>query len=125
MRKSGFIRSPEEGRGGVKVETFLKVIDSCFTENQIPLLKEALRTGTKVYLYGRGLGKSLLAETFQNAGYDVSEPGDWTGSIGPLELRDEEGMVAFCIKNTPKERIPNAFDILLGCRDEIISWVNQ
>ena len=101
------------------MEIFLKVINGCFTEKQIPLLKDALRTGAKVYLYGRGLGKSLLAETFQNAGYDVSEPGDWTGSIGSLELRDEEGMIAFCVKNTPKERIPDIFDILLGCRDGI------
>lgn len=107
------------------MEIFLGVINSCFTEKQIPILKDALRTGIKVYLYGRGLGKTLLAETFRNAGYAVSEPGDWTGSIGPLELRDEEGLIAFCVKNTPKERIPDVFDTLLGCRKGIIDWVNQ
>ncbi len=108
-----------------EVQVFLKVIESCFTEKQIPILKQALRTGTKVYLYGNGLGKSLLAETFQNAGYAVSEPGDRMDSLGATELRDEEGLVAICVRNTPKERIPDIFDILLGCRDEIIEWVNQ
>ena len=78
-----------------------------------------------MYLYGRGLGKTLLAETFQNAGFEVSEPGDWTGSIGPLELREEEGLIAICVRNTPKEWIPGVFDILSGCREEIIAWVNQ
>lgn len=107
------------------MDVFLKVINSCFTEKQIPILKLALRSGTKVYLYGRGLGKSLLAEAFQNAGYVVSEPADRMGSLGSCELRDEDGLVAICVRNTPKERIPDVFDILLGCREEIIEWVNQ
>ncbi len=59
-----------------EIETFLKVVNSCFTENQVKILKLALRTGVNVYLYGHGLGKSLLAEAFQNAGYAVSEPGE-------------------------------------------------
>lgn len=107
------------------MDIFLKVVNSCFTEKQIPVLKLALRTGTKVHLYGRGLGKSLLAEAFQNAGYAVSEPGDRLDSFGPRELRDEEGLVAICVKDTPKERIPDVFDILLGCREGIIKWVSQ
>ncbi len=107
------------------MDTFLKIINSCFTEEQIPVLKLALRSGAKVYLYGRGLGKSLLAETFRNAGYAVLEPADCPDSIGPLELRDEEGLVAVCVRNTPKERIPDVYDILLGCPEEIAGWVNQ
>ncbi len=106
-------------------DVFLKVINSCFTEKQIPVLKVALRTGTRVYLYGRGLGKSLLAEAFRNAGFDVTEPADWMDAHGPCQLRDEEGLVAVCLKNTPRERILDVFDILLGCREEIIEWVNQ
>lgn len=108
-----------------KVDVFLKVINSCFTEKQIPVLKLALRTGTRVYLYGHGLGKSLLAEAFRNAGFDVSEPADWMDAHGPCQLRDEDGLIAVCVRNTPKERIPHVFDILLGCREEIIEWVNQ
>ncbi len=107
------------------METFLEIIDGCFTEKQIPILKMALRSGTKVYLYGHGLGKSLLAETFQNAGYAVSEPGDHLDSLGPLELRDEEGLIAICVRNTPKKRILNVYSILLGCAEEIVEWVNQ
>lgn len=93
------------------MSVFLKVIESCFTEKQIPILKQALRIGTKVYLYGSGLGKSLLAEAFQNAGYAVSEPGDRMDSLGATELRDEEGLVAICVRNTPKERIPDRRDV--------------
>ncbi len=107
------------------MDTFLKIIDSCFTENQIPILKQTLRSGTKTYLYGHGLGKSLLAEAFRNAGYDVSEPGDREDAHGPMDMVDINGMIAFCVKNTPKERIPDVFDILLGCREGIVEWVNQ
>ncbi len=107
------------------MDIFLKVIDGCFTEKQIPVLKYALRTGVSVHLYGYGLGKSLLAEAFRNAGYSVSEPADRMDAIGPCDVWDEEGMVAFCVRNTPKERIPDIFDILLGCREGIVEWVNQ
>lgn len=106
------------------MDVFLKVINSCFTEKQIAVLKLALRTGTKVYLYGSGLGKSLLAEALRNAGYAVSEPADRMDAIGPCQLREEDGLVAVCVRNTPRERIPDVFDILLGCREEIIKWVN-
>ncbi len=107
------------------MDIFLKVVNSCFTKKQIPVLKLALRSGAKVYLYGRGLGKSLLAEAFQNAGYAVSEPADRLDSFGPCELRDEEGLIAICVRDTPKERIPDVFNILLGCREGIIEWVSQ
>lgn len=107
------------------METFLKVINSCFTEKQIPVLKHSLRAGIPVYLYGHGLGKSLLAETFRNAGYSVSEPGDRSNALGPMDMVDVEGMVAFCVKGTPKERIPDVFDILLGCPEDIREWVSR
>ena len=107
------------------MDTFLKVVSSCFTEKQVPVLKQSLRAGIPVYLYGHGLGKSLLAETFRNAGYSVSEPGDRTNALGPMDMLDVTGMVAFCVRNTPKERIPDVFDILLGCPEGIREWVNQ
>jgi len=108
-----------------RMQTFLKVVDACFTDEQIPILRQALKSGAKIYLYGRGLGKTLLTEAFRNAGYIVSEPGERTGSLGPLDVLDINGMVAFCVKNTPKERIPNVFDILLESAEEIREWVNQ
>ncbi len=107
------------------MEVYKKVIASCFTDSQIPILKQALRTGVPVYLYGHGLGKSLLAETFRNAGYNVSEPGDRLDALGPMDMVDMDGMVAFCVRNAPKERISGVFDTLLKCPDEIAEWVNQ
>lgn len=107
------------------MDIFFKVLNSCLTEVQIELLRQALKAGAKVYFYGVGLGKSLLAETLCNAGYDVDEPGTRVNSLGPLEVREAEGRIAFCVKNTPKERIENVFDILLGCKDGINEWVNQ
>jgi len=124
-QQEGSEKKMKEMKQGTNMETFLTIINSCFTEKQIPILKQALKSGTKIYLYGRGLGKSLLAETFQNAGYAVSEPGDWTGSLGPRELREEEGLIAICVRDNPKKRISNVFDILLGCPEEIVEWVNQ
>lgn len=108
---------------GIKV--FHKVLENCLTGGQIKVLRFALKTGVKVYFYGHGLGKSLLAETLVNAGFKADEPGTRLDALGPMEVHDEEGVVAFCVKDTPKERIPDIFDILLGCGDEIADWVNQ
>lgn len=105
--------------------TFLKVINTCFTEDQIPILRQALKSGVRVYLYGRGLGKSLLAEVFRNAGFIISEPGERLGSLGPLDILDVNGVIAFCVKNGPKENIPDVRGILLDCAEEIREWVNQ
>lgn len=107
------------------MDIFLKVLDSCLTEKQIPVLKCALKEGVKVYFYGHGVGKSLLAEILNNAGFTADEPGTRINATGPLEVHDEEGVVAFCLKDTPKEVIPDIYDVLLGCGKEIAEWANR
>lgn len=107
------------------METFLKVLDSCLTEEQVKTLRFALKANAKVYFYGHGLGKSLITEALRNAGFDADEPGTDLNAEGPMEVRDVENTVAFCVKNTPKERIPDVYALLLGCSKEIIDWVNQ
>lgn len=104
---------------------FIKVLRDCLTDKQIEVLRCALKAETKVYFYGHGLGKSLLAEVLCQAGYQADEPGTRINALGPMEVHDEEGVVAFCVKNTPKERIPGLYEILLGCDVEIRKWVNQ
>ncbi|WP_394526493.1 hypothetical protein [Lacrimispora sp. JR3] len=106
------------------MDVFHKVLNSCLTETQIEILRQALKAKAKVYFYGRGLGKSLLAETLKNAGYDADEPGTRLDALGPMDVQDAPNTIAFCVKNTPKETIKDVFDILLGCKNEIVEWVN-
>lgn len=109
----------------MNINVFIKVLRDCLTDEQIEVLRCALKAGAKVYFYGHGLGKSLIAEVLCHAGYQADEPGTRVNALGPMEVHDEEGVVAFCVKNTPKERIPGIYNILLGCDAEIRAWVNQ
>lgn len=107
------------------MELFFKVLNDILTEKQIEVLRFALKTGAKVYFYGHGLGKSLLTEVLTNAGFAADEPGTRLNALGPMEVHDEEGVVSFCVKNTPKDQIPNIYEILLELGKEIANWVNQ
>lgn len=107
------------------MEVFMRVLNSCLTEKQIDVLRYALKIKAKVYFYGHGLGKSLLAEVLTNAGFEADEPGTRPNVKGPMEVHDEDGTVSFCLKNTPKEFIPDVYGILLGLGKEIEAWVNQ
>lgn len=61
------------------METFLEVLNSCLTKQQVKVLRVALKQDAEVYFYGTGLGKSFLTEILVNAGYKVDEPGNQPG----------------------------------------------
>lgn len=119
-----------EKRGEDGMAVFLEVLSNCMTEEQVEVLRQALKKGMPVYFYGgEGSGKSLLAETFINAGFKADEPGLHENPYnGAMSVYDMEGTVAFCLKKNTTNSSPrefNIFDFLLGCSAQIIEWVNQ
>lgn len=80
-------------------------LDSILSKEQQHILAYCLKNDIKVCLYGTGLGKSLTAHIFRDAGYrNVFAPEDCTDVInGALSVPNETGAVALCIKKEPHE----------------------
>lgn len=82
-------------------------LDSILSKEQQPILAYCVKNNINVCLYGTGLGKSLTAGIFRNAGYNnVFAPEDCTDlKEGALSVPNETGTIALCIKKELHETI--------------------
>lgn len=90
---------------------FDKFVKSVLTVRQSILLKKALQIGNiPVHFYGTGIGKSTITTILKNAGYIVTEAGDYKAALG---VPDRCGCICFCITQAPEKLIlglTEAFD---------------
>lgn len=77
-------------------------LDSILSKEQQPILAYCVKNNINVCLYGTGLGKSLTAGIFRNAGYNnVFAPEDCTDlKEGALSVPNETGTIALCTKKS-------------------------
>lgn len=82
-------------------------LDSILSKEQQPILAYCVKNNINVCLYGTGLGKSLIAGIFRNAGYNnVFAPEDCTDlKEGALSVPNETGTIALCTKKESHETI--------------------
>ena len=80
-------------------------LDSILSKEQQPILAYCVKNNINVCLYGTGLGKSLTAGIFRNAGYNnVFAPEDCTDlKEGALSVPNETGTIALCTKKESHE----------------------
>lgn len=85
--------------------TLQSYLDTILSKEQQHILAYCLKNDVKVCLYGTGLGKSLTARLFRDAGYtNVFAPEGCTDvSNGALSVPNETGAVALCVKKEPHE----------------------
>lgn len=101
---------------------FKDYLDCIFTTQQQKILAYCVKNNINVCLYGTGLGKSLTAGIFRNAGYNnVFAPEDCTDlKEGALSIPNETGTIALCIK---KESHEITISARLLKKDEIEKWL--
>ena len=97
-------------------------LDSILSKEQQPILAYCVKNNINVCLYGTGLGKSLTAGIFRNAGYNnVFAPEDCTDlKEGDLSVPNETGTIALCTK---KESHEITISARLLKKDEIEKWL--
>lgn len=97
-------------------------LDSILSKEQQPILAYCVKNNINVCLYGTGLGKSLTAGIFRNAGYNnVFAPEDCTDlKEGALSVPNETGTIALCTK---KESHEITISAKLLKKDEIEKWL--
>lgn len=102
---------------------FKDYLDCIFTSQQQKILAYCVKNNINVCLYGTGLGKSLTAGIFRNAGYNnVFAPEDCTDlKEGALSIPNETGSIALCIK---KESHEITISARLLKKDEIEKWLD-
>lgn len=83
-------------------------LDTILSKEQQHILAYCLKNDVKVCLYGTGLGKSLTARLFHDAGYtNVFAPEGCTDvRNGALSVSNETGAVALCVKKEPSDIKP-------------------
>lgn len=99
-------------------------LDRILSKEQQHILAYCLKNDIKVCLYGTGLGKSLTARLFHDAGYtNVFAPEGCTDvSNGALSVPNETGAVALCIKKEPHE-IKISTRLLNLSKKEVGEWL--
>lgn len=104
-----------------ELQTYL---DTILSKEQQHILAYCLKNDIKVCLYGTGLGKSLTAHIFRDAGYtNVLAPEDCTDlSNGALSVPNETGAVALCIKKELSDIEPIEKPVTAK---DIKQWVNE
>lgn len=106
-----------------KIMTWDKFLNDLLTKEQILVLREALRVNAKVYFYGKGLGKSVIAEVLQSFGYRASEPGMRLVSC-QCDVPIDKGYICFEVKNkTPKTLNIYLRKQLRSQKESFMKWV--
>ncbi len=105
--------------------TWGEFLNDLLTKEQILVFKEALRVNAKVYFYGTGLGKSVIAEVLQSFGFRVSESGMYP-SGGPCDVPINKGYICFEVKNKAPEKLNIYLREQLRSQKEVfIEWIQE
>ena len=104
------------------------LIESRFTDADIPRLKEALRNKKAVWLIGsQGVGKSFLANALTALGHDVSEPGMQERkdiNYGPMYVPADIDYEVFEMKPIADGIIASREE-LISHPDQLNEWINS
>ena len=103
--------------------TFNEFANAVLEPWQVMALRDALRKGRKVHLYGKqGTGKTLLFNALFNAGYeDVTESGLYDPYYLPYRM---DGSYALPLMYGAKAKIPYIKDIHKPFpAQEVVNWV--